>query len=286
MADEQRLRPASAEPRPDIIVDASDRLPRPMAETATYVYCIVQRSTRPRVPRGPSGLGGASMPRLVDIDKSLWIVCADVPLPTYGTESIERGLRDLDWVSRIAVAHEGVVERFMKVNAATVIPMKLFTIFANDERAREAMVQRRRDLGRIVKRIKGCQEWGVRILRGPRAVTAAATKTPTTGSAFLAEKKRARDAVREQSEEMIRATDQAVRSLGKLAREVRRRDLPAAATTPPLVDAAFLVPALRRTKFKSAAAKAAARCGAVGAELILTGPWPAYHFVSDGDSAA
>jgi Gas vesicle synthesis protein GvpL/GvpF len=257
-----------------------------MAETATYVYCIVHRSTRPRVPRGPSGLGGASTPRLVDIDKGLWMVCADVPLPTYGTESIERGLRDLDWVSRIAVAHEAVVERFTKVNAATVIPMKLFTIFANDERAREAMLQRRRDLGGIVKRIKGCQEWGVRILRGTRAATMAPTRALTSGSAFLAEKKRARDAVREQSQQMIRATDEAVRALGKLAREVRRREPPASAATPPLVDVAFLVPALRRTKFKSAAAKAAAICGAVGAELILTGPWPAYHFVHGGDSAA
>ena len=257
-----------------------------MAETATYVYCIVQRRTRPGVPRGPSGLNGASMPRLVDIDKGLWIVCADVPLPAYGTENIERGLRDLDWVSRVAVAHESVVERFTKVTAATVIPMKLFTIFTNDERAREAMMQRRRDLGRIVKRIKGCQEWGVRILRGTRAVTNTRTRTPTTGSAFLAEKKRARDAVLERSQQMIRATDEAVRSLGKLAREVRRRESPAAATSPPLVDAAFLVPALRRAKFKSAAAKAGAMCGAVGVELILTGPWPAYHFVNGGDSAA
>src|SRR5262245_23121228 len=222
-----------------------------MAETATYVYCIVQRSARPRVPRIPSGLGGASRPRLVDIDRGLWMVCADVPLPTYGAESIERGLRDLDWVSRIAVAHEAVVERFTKVKAATVIPMKLFTIFASDERACEAMAQRRRDLGSIVKRIKGCQEWGVRMLRGTRAVTTASTRIPTTGSACRPGKKRARDAVREQTHQMIRATDEAVRSLGRLARDVRRRESPAAATNPPLVDAAFLVPALRRTKFKS-----------------------------------
>ena len=147
-----------------------------MAGIATYVYCIVQRSTRPRVTRGPSGLGGASLPRLVDIEKGLWMVCADVPLPNYGTESIERGLRDLDWVSRVAVAHEAVVERFARVAGATVIPMKLFTIFSSDERAHEAMRERRRDLGSILKRIKGCQEWGVRITRGAHTITTAKGK--------------------------------------------------------------------------------------------------------------
>lgn len=257
-----------------------------MAGIATYVYCIVQRSTRPRVTRGPSGLGGASLPRLVDIEKGLWMVCADVPLPTYGTESIERGLRDLDWVSRVAVAHEAVVERFATISGATVIPMKLFTIFSSDERAREAMRERRRDLGSILKRIRGCQEWGVRITRGAHTITTAKGKASTSGLAFLEEKKRARDAVREQSQQIVRAADDAMRALGKLAREIRRREPLEAAATPPVLDAAFLVPVLRRTKFKSAAAKAATTCGAAGAELILTGPWPPYHFVHGGDSAA
>lgn len=264
---------------------SSAGIPSRMAETATYVYCIVQRSTRPRVARVPSGLGGASTPRLLDVDNGFYMVCSDVPLASYGAESIERGLRDLDWVSRVAVTHEAVVERFTKVHGATVIPMKLFTIFANDDRAREEMRRRRRDLGGIVKRIKGCQEWGVRILRSPRGAASAAPRAVhASGSAFLAEKKRARDVVKEQSQQVARVADQTLRSLSRLAREIRRREPIEAATSPPVLDAAFLVPVLRRTKFKAEAAKAANLCAAAGAELTLTGPWPAYHFVQGGES--
>jgi hypothetical protein len=255
-----------------------------MAETATYVYCIVQRSTRPRVARGPSGLGGASTPRLVDVENGLYMVCSDVPLASYGAASIERGLRDLDWVSRVAVAHEAVVERFTKVNGATVIPMKLFTIFTNDDRARDEMRRRRRDLGGIVKRIKGCQEWGVRILRSARVAEPAGPQAiPTSGSAFLAEKKRVRDAVKAQSLQAAAVAEQALRSLSRLSREVRRREPIDAAASPPVLDAAFLVPVLRRTKFKAEAARVGRLCVEAGTELTLTGPWPAYHFVQSGD---
>jgi len=256
-----------------------------MPATATYVYCIVHQGSRLRVTRVPSGLGGATAPRIVDLEKGLWMVCADVPLRSYGEERIEEGLRDLEWVARIAVAHEAVVERFARVNGATVIPMKLFTIFSNDERAREEMHRRRRDLDAILKRIKGCQEWGVRVTRSRRAVAAPTAKAPDSGAAFLAGKKRARDLAREQLMQSVEAADDTYRTLAKIAKEIRRREPPEAATSPPMLDAAFLVPTLRRIRFKAAAAKAAAKCGAAGAELVLTGPWPAYHFVHDGEPA-
>ena len=65
-----------------------------------------------------------------------------------------------------------------------------------------------------------------------------------------------------------------------LARDVRRRsDIPDGASTPPLLEAAFLVPASSALAFKAAAKRLAARGAAAGTELTLTGPWPAYNFV-------
>jgi gas vesicle protein GvpL/GvpF len=214
------------------------------------------------------------------------MVCAEVPHSAYGAASIEEGLRDLDWVARVAVAHEAVVERFTRVNGATVIPMKLLTIFSDETRAREAMSGRRRDLDLILKRIKGCQEWGVRVTRRPGAGVAAPRTAAKSGAAFLAAKKQARDAARDQLNQAGQAADEAYRALARLARTVRRRQAPEAATTPPILDAAFLVLVTRRAQFKSAAARAAAGCAMAGAELTLTGPWPAYHFVQDGDASS
>ena len=60
----------------------------------------------------------------------------------YGEQAINRGLTNLDWVSRAAVAHEAVVESF--ITSPAVLPMKLFTIFTSDERALAHFARERR----------------------------------------------------------------------------------------------------------------------------------------------
>jgi hypothetical protein len=47
-----------------------------------------------------------------------------------------------------------------------------------------------------------------------------------------------------------------------------------------VLEAAFLVTAGARARFKAEARKQAAACAAAGAELTLSGPWPAYNFVA------
>ena len=72
--------------------------------------------------------------------------------------------------------------------------------------------------------------------------------------------------------------------LAPVARATRRRETePKGVVTPPLLDAAFLVPAASLARFKSAARRAAASCARAGAEMTLTGPWPPYNFVQAGD---
>src|SRR6266705_507350 len=129
-----------------------------MAKTPTgiYVYCLIGSVRRPTLARMPAGLPGLGPVRLLDTGdpnavKTLrlgvlrkWLAVADAPLSRYGEETINSRLSDLDWVSRAAVAHEAVVEAF--IDAAAVLPMKLFTIFTNDERALEHL---RGEQGRI-----------------------------------------------------------------------------------------------------------------------------------------
>src|SRR5438034_760114 len=128
------------------------------AATATYVYCVVAAPRAPRRARSPAGLPGAGRVRLLDLDRGLYLVAADVPLARYGEAAIERGLSDLDWVSRAAVAHEAVVESF--IDATAVLPMKLFTIFNNDARAIEHV--------RAAGPRASCRRKGVRCCSTPR----------------------------------------------------------------------------------------------------------------------
>jgi hypothetical protein len=100
----------------------------------------------------------------------------------------------MSWVGEVAVAHEAVVEHFTRLKGATVVPAKLFTMFSSLDRALADTRSRRDDIIEAVKRIAGCEEWGVRILRtaaeNPRRP---ATTRATTGAGFLEAKKRARD---------------------------------------------------------------------------------------------
>ena len=261
-----------------------------MSESATYVYCVVHRAARPPATRIPPGIPGASSPAIDSIVRSLWLVSAAVPLAEYAEQEIERRLQDLDWVSGIALAHEAVVERFSRATGATVIPMKLFTIFTSPARALGEMRRRRPQLESVAKRIRGADEWGVRIARrsgesvaasGP--FDAARGRPVTSGTAFLAAKRRKRDEAHARAAAASQAAEHAFVVLGRFARETRRQEAPAGATAPPLVDAALLVPSSRKLRFKAAVNREARRCREAGADLMLTGPWPAYNFIQGPD---
>jgi hypothetical protein len=76
------------------------------------------------------------------------------------------------------------------------------------------------------------------------------------------------------------AADTVFDTLAAVARDARRRaDVPDGAASPPVLDAAFLVPVAERARFRSAARRLAAGSAKAGAEMTLTGPWPAYNFV-------
>jgi hypothetical protein len=253
--------------------------------SAAYLYCVVQNGRQPATARIPAGVPDAARPATVDIGGSQWLVMSEVPLDAYGPERLESALRDLDWVARVAVAHEAVVEYFARQRGSTVVPMKLFTLFSGVERAVVEMRTRRREISRVFKRVAGCEEWGVRVTRGaPRRVSQSpSSPTPRSGVAFLAARKRARDDAREAGARVAAIAETAFDKLAPLARDVRRRrDAPAGAG-PPLLDAAFLVPKTRRAKFQATARAAAKVLARAGGTLTVTGPWPPYHFVQAGD---
>jgi hypothetical protein len=253
-----------------------------MGDTAVYVYCIVRAATRPASRRAPAGVPGATAAEIVPLGRRLWLTAASVPLDTYGPGQLETRLRDMAWVGEVAVGHESVVEYFTRLKGATVVPAKLFTMFSTIERAIADTRARQRDIADSARRIAGCEEWGVRVVRD--ASSARQTRTaiePASGAAFLAAKKRARDERIEAARAGADAAIAAFDSLAGIARDARtREDAPESAAPPPLLDAAFLVPVARRARFRTAAKRAARRCAGAGASMTLTGPWPAYNFIN------
>jgi hypothetical protein len=270
-----------------------------MPAVATYLYCIVQNTGLGFAPEGAGprdqtepvaldGLPETTAPRLVPLGGDLWLVVGDAPLPAFSAEEIERHLPDLAWVSACAVAHERVVAHFAAL--APVIPMKLFTLFAGDERAVATLSGQRERLAAVLEKVAGREEWGVRIhfnaseAGRAKRVTAppAESGEPVSGRSFLLRKKEAQEAARNLASQAGTAVDEAFAELSRHADAARRREpVTAESGLRLLLDAAFLVPGAVPESFERAVQAVAERLAASACELTLTGPWPPYNFIEE-----
>jgi hypothetical protein len=252
----------------------------------TYLYCLVRAGRKPALRLVRDGLPGAGPVRALDAGGGLWLVVADVDEREYGEAAIARGLGDLDWVSRRAVGHEAVVERFL--SAAAVLPMQLFTIFKTDERALEHVRADRGRIERILERTAGHVEWGLRLTWDEQAARAAVERAhearsahESGGVAYLARKRDMLDVSRTKLASARAEATRAFTDLSRRARDAVRRTSTeqAAPGSRLLLDAAFLVPAKHVTAFKSAVRQAEKRLRPEGISALLTGPWPPYNFI-------
>lgn len=257
------------------------------AGVATYLYCVV-RGRRPTFPAaGPRGLPAMGRPRALEAGDGLWLVAADAPLDRYGGAAIERRLGDLDWVSACAVAHEEIVEACGRTR--TVLPVKLFTLFASDERALEHVRQGRRRLERVLARVAGRQEWGLRVAFDDAEATKDVRRAerenghrPTSGTVYLLGKRTDRDA-RVRAVQAARAeADALFRRLARHADDTRRRTpVQPGGRVRMLLDCAFLVARERLPAFRAEARASARRLSGRGYRVTLTGPWPPYNFAGE-----
>lgn len=254
-----------------------------MRTSATYLYCLVRTRTLPE-EGAPPGLPGLSPARVLAVGDDLWLVVADAPLPAYGAESIQGHLQDLDWVSVRALAHEEVVEHFGRTG--TVVPMKLFTLFAGDDRALEHIRSGRASLDRILDRIAGCEEWGVLVrFDEAKAKEVAAEEAREgggaqgSGTAFLLRKKLEQEAARTLLARLKGEMNEVFADLAEQAAESRRRE--PVSSAPLLLDGAFLVRTDRASAFERTVDRWAKRLADRACELTLTGPWPPYNFIGE-----
>jgi hypothetical protein len=254
--------------------------------TATYVYCVVQSPAPPDLAGAPPGLPETAPLRTLAVAEDLWAVAADAPLPAYSGEEIDGRLADLSWVGDRALAHERVVEHFAA--AHPVLPMKLFTLFTSDERTAASLRERAGSIGRILARIAGREEWGVRVLfQEAKARLAAAEavpreETPASGKNFLLRKKAEQESARTLASRVRAEVDRAYEDLAGHAFAARRREpVPGEAGARLLLDAAFLVPKGDGEPFEESVRRWAGHLAGHACELTLTGPWPPYNFLED-----
>ena len=201
----------------------------------------------------------------------------------YPSSVLAHARRQHRWVSRAAVAHDAVIESFM-AGADAVVPMKLFTLFTSDARALEQIQSNWAPIETLIRRLSNHAEWGMRLVFDESRAPAEDKKmSVSSGRGYLLAKRQHRAATVAHAKSMRKIAGGVLKALGPLARDSRQRSItaPAEGRSRLLLDAAFLVPRAKATRFKASVLRQAKKLAPSGYALQLTGPWPPYSFVEN-----
>jgi gas vesicle protein GvpL/GvpF len=246
----------------------------------SYVFCLVRSDRQPTMRRISEGMPGGHDLRAIEVGEHLWAIAQSVPEAGYSERALTRGLQNLDWVGPRAIAHERVIESFLSARA--LLPMPLFTLFTSDDRAAQHVQSDGTRIRRLLKRVEGKVEWGLRLTFDEKAARAKVSSRPvTSGTEFLVRKRDVLDIDRTRLKEAQGAAGRVYKSMSRLATAAQRRTSleRAAPGSRLLLDAAFLVPAGKSGAFRSAVRQQTRDLKAVGIAVSLTGPWPPYNFI-------
>jgi hypothetical protein len=267
---------------------------------------------------GAVGVGGGPV-RTVSAG-GLTAVVEDVDEREFGAAALRRNLEDLEWLDLTARAHHAVIDA--AAERGPVVPMRLATVYSCAEKVAGMLRRRAADLHSALARITARSEWGVKAFAAePAAAKPAAAKPfaaepgatgpdgkepeaeapapheqgnpapgstgPGPGAAYL-QRRRAQLMARRSGHEQAMISARRIHAeLERLSVSVRlyppqSPDL-AGRQARMVLNAAYLVDDERADEF--AAAVAGLTVGHPPVRLVLTGPWPAYSFAGEPETA-
>jgi hypothetical protein len=284
-------KPPPVRPRPAPEPKGTESAPRPTGD-GLWAYCITRASDPPQI----AGVHGSPVERIES--DGLAVLVSRVPLAEFGEDALRRNLNDLDWLERVARDHETVLENALA--GGTIVPLRICTIFTDEEGAGRMLRQRRSALDTALDVLDGREEWGVKLTVDRAALEAAVRdRAPdeldeelegrSAGGAYM---------LRRRQERQLR--EAADRLAGDLAEDVHARlqDWATdAVVNPPqnpelsghegdmLLNAAYLVETAKVERLHELVDELRERHRDLGARIELTGPWPPYNFVPQTETA-
>lgn len=123
-----------------------------------YVYAVCRPLDAP-LAADLTGVGGVP-PRQLN-HEGLVALVGPVPARDFAEEPLRAHLEDLDWLSETARAHQRVIGALTSVTCP--LPLRLATVFRDDSGVRAMLQDGAERFWRILDRIDGCVEWGVKV---------------------------------------------------------------------------------------------------------------------------
>ncbi|MFI9245999.1 GvpL/GvpF family gas vesicle protein [Streptomyces sp. NPDC053086] len=248
-----------------------------------YVYAVCRPFELP-LQSQLTGIGGAPV-RVLHHHELVAVVSA-VPEADFSEKALKAHLEDLDWLAATARAHQGVVDALSTVT--TPLPLRLATVFHDDSAVRTMIEAREGDFRRILDRLAGRVEWGVKVYLDPEAEPepagpAPAAAKPASGRDYLRRRRERSHAQEDRWQRAERFAQSLHERLLRQAEDARihapQNSALSAAPGQNVLNAAYLVPRRRSEEFVELVDRT--KDEEPGIRVELTGPWAAYSFTGE-----
>ncbi|MEU6506091.1 GvpL/GvpF family gas vesicle protein [Streptomyces sp. NPDC046942] len=220
-----------------------------------YVYAVC----RPfGTPLQAQLTGVAGVPPGLLRHRDLVAVVSTVPAADFGEEALQAHLQDPVWFAATARAHQGVIAALTTVT--TPLPLRLATVCEDDSMVRTMLEMHGDAFRRVLDRLEGRVEWGVKVYTEPAPAAAPGT-VATPGEAFA---RSLHERLAGRAEDCRIHAPQTCPVSGPAVRNV--------------LDAAYLVPRAACEEFVELIDRTPEE---PGVRVELTGPWAAYSFTGE-----
>lgn len=255
-----------------------------------YVYAIA-RDGHP-LPERVEAIDGSDVIDVVTAGELAAFITA-VDDVDFSQGVIDARAKDVEWLGAIGYRHQSVMNALMR--GGTIIPLRAFTLFASDESLRRHLENERAQLGKLLERLDGKQEWTLRIEFDPELWSEALVRrvdslralsdqiaSASEGKAFLLRKKlddEKKKASREAEQQVMSEVERDV--LAKLTCDTVAETRQQRSGAFPQIN--VLIDRDEEARLEELRDELARRYAAEGVTLALTGPWPPYTFAVISD---
>ncbi|HUY45246.1 MAG TPA: GvpL/GvpF family gas vesicle protein [Streptosporangiaceae bacterium] len=243
-----------------------------------WVYAITD-DLGPRQFHRLTGVGGEQVRSVPEA--GLTAIVGSVDARGFGEQALASLLGGLDNIERVGRAHHQVIAR-VAAAGGTVLPLRLATVYPDDDTVRALLAQRRGEFAGMLDRFRDTVEWGVQIYLAAGSYQAmtgqAAGGLPAAVPSARREALADPDEVVDHAEAFADAIDWVLNDIAVVSRRQPAADPQFAGRADWMVlNGAYLLRSDRVAEFTAAAH---ALAGAhPGARAVVNGPWPPYSFV-------
>jgi len=254
-----------------------------MDETIVHAYGVVAADEQ--LNQFPRGIADSTV-SVCGVDR-LAAVVSLLPVEGFGPADWERNATNVAWLEHVARRHHTVLEHVAAT--AAVVPLRLPSLYGNFESLANTLNAAADRLRRDLRRIEGKVEWAVKVYRTAEARRPTASRPSGSGRDYLLARSRdisARSSIEEQLREGVREIHE---TLGQVSAEYVRNQPQDAVLSgrreQMLLNGAYLVSRADQARFLDVVRETADNFSTKGLSVEVSGPWPAYNFTGDADTA-